>query len=134
IPGLAGLDRFVTDGLAQLRHVHLEELVRARRRVLAPQTVDERLYRDDTACVEQEPRKQRTRLPDRQWEALAVFDRLERPEQPEVGHRAPGIIARCRSATTGSGPGSARERPASSIARATRTVRRSCSSCCGRSG
>jgi hypothetical protein len=75
-----------------LRHVALEQLVRARRCVV-PQRLDENLDGDYAICVEDEAGEKRARLAGRERDGAALQARFERPEQSNVDHSGPGIIA-----------------------------------------
>ncbi len=83
----AVLDR--DTGAAQRRDVHLEGLPRLRRRLLAPDEVDEPVHRDDLAAVEGEHGEDPAGLGGQGRDrGSAVVVHLDRAEYPEL-HRAP---------------------------------------------
>ena len=79
-----GDDPVGADRPAERVHVHLERARRARRRLLAPDPVDQAVGRDDVVRVEQELREQGARpRPAERDRRTVVSDHLHRPEQPE---------------------------------------------------
>ena len=70
---------------AELRHVGLDELRRARGRGAVPEALDQTLRGNDLVCVEEQEREQGARLVSLDSERGALAD-LERPEEPEL-HR-----------------------------------------------
>ena len=90
--------------LAQLRDVHLHHLGRRRRRLLAPQPVDQTLGRDRRALVEREHRQQRARLARADGDRPPVDAGLHgsqhakvhatRRRLPRVTHRARAVTAK----------------------------------------
>jgi len=62
VAGAAAQDRLGPEQLPQPRHEHLEVVRGARRRLLAPDLLDERVGRDDLVRPDQERREQRALL------------------------------------------------------------------------
>ena len=75
--------------LAQLRDVDLHHLRRGPGRLVAPEVVHEPVDRDGPVRVQEEPGEERTRLAAAERDRLAVLDRLEGPQQPELQHEYP---------------------------------------------
>ena len=79
-----GDDPVGADRPAERMHMHLERARRARRRLLAPDPVDQAVGRDDVVRVEQELREQGARpRPAERDRRTVVSDHLDRPEQAE---------------------------------------------------
>ena len=86
-------DHIVAERLAQLRDVALDDLDRARGRLLAPQLVDQPISRQHLAAVNQQHSQQRTLL-GRRTRAGGLLDHLKRPQDSELDHRfCPAINA-----------------------------------------
>ena len=78
-------DAVGAERLPERVHVHLERARAARRRLLAPDAVDQAVDRDDLVRVEQEQREQRPRpLPAESDRPTVVAHHLQRPQQPEL--------------------------------------------------
>ena len=75
--------------LAQLGDVDLHHLRRRRRRLLAPQPVDQRLGGDGAALAEREHGEQRAWLPRADRDGLVVDARFHGSEKPKVHACAP---------------------------------------------
>ena len=85
VAGRPGDDPVGADRPAKRVHVHLERARRARRRLLAPDPVDQAVGRDDVVGVEQELREQGARpRPAERDRRTVVSDHLQRPQQPEL--------------------------------------------------
>ena len=78
-------DAIGAERLPQRVYVHLQRARAARRRLLAPDPVDQAVDRDDLVRVEQEQRQEspRSRAAERHGRAVVAHD-LERPQQPEL--------------------------------------------------
>jgi hypothetical protein len=85
--GLAVL--LATEHLAQAMDVGVERMGRARRRLIAPQRVDENVTSDDRICPQEQERQQRTLLRPPERQRGAVRSDLERPQDSEF-HRGLG--------------------------------------------
>ena len=79
----AGLER-----AAQLRDVGLQRVHRLRRRILAPQLVDQAIGRDDAVGRQQQADEHRALLSTAELQQPVVVADLERPEDPELQARA----------------------------------------------
>jgi hypothetical protein len=88
VAAVARLDHVTADQLAQLRHVVLERVHRAPRRVLPPDELDEQVLRHVPPGPQCEHGEERTRLlPVRREHALALDD-LQRAQQADLQHGA----------------------------------------------
>ena len=80
---------FLVEKLAQLRHVDLDAVRCRRRRVVAPESVDEPIPRDDAIALEQEQGEERTLLDPAEREQTSFLRHLQRPENSELDHQLP---------------------------------------------
>jgi hypothetical protein len=116
--------------LAQLRHIHLDQLARRRRRLLAPQAVDQTRGRDRRSGVERQQRQQRARLAAAERDRAPVDACLHGSQDTDVHHtiakadptpaqgrppnpRFTGLYVIYGRASTGSGDAPQRQVPAS---------------------
>jgi hypothetical protein len=86
VAGRARLDRLLAERLAELGDEVLERGDRGRRRLSAPERVDESVGRDDAARVEEEEREERALLRPAEREHAVAVDRFERTEDAELDH------------------------------------------------
>ena len=85
IAGRARDDAVGAESLSQCVHVHLQRARAARRRLLAPDAVQQTVHGDDLVRVQQEQREQRPRpLPTESHRPTVVVHHLQRPQQPEL--------------------------------------------------
>ena len=83
IPGQARLEHALVEQLAQLRDVDLHGLDRGRRRLLAPEVVDEPRGRHQLVRVQQQHGEHRPLLRPTQRQLTALAADRERPQDPE---------------------------------------------------
>jgi len=84
VPRGAGDEPRGPEELAQPRDVALHELVRASRRLIAPQLVDETLARDRLVCVQEQNAEQSALLRSAERHSAPVVVDLERTEYPKL--------------------------------------------------
>jgi hypothetical protein len=82
-----GPDRLRAQELAELREITLERGLRGRRRILAPNELDEPIGRDDAVPLDEEDRKDSSLARPADVERPAVEANLERAEQCVLDHR-----------------------------------------------
>ena len=97
IPATARDQQSIAERFAQMRHVALNDLLGARRRLLTPQLVDQTIRRDRLAATQHEHHQQRFLLGTAERQRPLVLDNLKRPQdsgfdhdlaRPERYHRA----------------------------------------------
>ena len=89
VPGRPRQDHVGAERPAQLRDVDVEALRGVRRRMRAPDVLDQPVGRDDLVRVHEQHREHGARLAFRQRQRAVLADRLERPEHLErqpAGH------------------------------------------------
>ena len=83
----AGDDRAVAEQLAELRHVNLDHLGRARRRVLAPQALGQPVHAQRAIGAQREHRKDRPLLGRSERYGGRVDDRLDGAQHSDLNRR-----------------------------------------------
>ena len=106
-----GDEQPIAEHLAQVRYVPLNDLVRARGRLLTPDLVDQPIRGDRLAAVQEQHGQQRPLLGRAQRQRAVVIDNLKRPENakltisfgapapnattaPSVSNSAPALVYR----------------------------------------
>jgi hypothetical protein len=93
-----GEEQPIAQRLTQVRYVSLNELVRARGRLLAPELVDQAIRGNHLAPVQEQHRQQRPLLGRAQRQRAVVIDSLKRPENAKFHLvQCPGIESYHRS-------------------------------------
>src|SRR5262249_8081019 len=88
IAAAPGLDPLAPDCLPELRDIPLQEVARRLGWIVAPDVVDEAARRDNLACVDEKGGENRALPSSAEWKHAPVFERLERPEDPELDAHA----------------------------------------------
>ena len=88
VTGAAAQDRLVPEQLAQPRHEHLKVVRGARRRLRAPDLLDQGVGRDDLVRADKERREQRALLRAPQGERSPVVENLEVAEDAVLHRRS----------------------------------------------
>ncbi len=84
VAGAARLDHLFPQRLPQARHVALDEVRGRRRRLIAPEAVDDPAHRHERVRRKQEQRERRTLFPAAQIQRAAVASCLERAEHAVI--------------------------------------------------
>jgi hypothetical protein len=82
----AGQEKPIPERFAQVRHVRLDGLDRARRRSLAPQLIDQTIARDYLPASQQQHRQDGPLLMAAQRQRAIAIEHLKRPKNPEIKH------------------------------------------------
>ena len=83
VPAASGHEQTITQGLAQIRDVHLHGLCRAAGRALSPQLIDQAINRDNLPPVQQQHRQHSPLLWGPERQRTIVVDDLQRPKDSE---------------------------------------------------